>query len=225
MTANQSRRRAGPDSAFDAQRDEDAPPADQKTAPTSELPSYVYKALGPDDCTRFVGLEPNEDSQSPLICRLREIAFGDIPKYEALSYRWGDDSENSKETLRLITDEGEVQTLAIGQNLADAMHFFRAKGMHGLFWIDAICINQADVQERNRQLKMMPHIYFRAQTVLVWLGKAYARYNVQLHAHVWQMGQNVADEERFHRTVQEAVRTSCRPQPTRHVLQSQMKRS
>ncbi len=37
-------------------------------------------------------------------------------------------------------------------------------------WVDAICINQDNIPERNRQVRMMPHIYSRAESVLVWFG-------------------------------------------------------
>jgi hypothetical protein len=39
-----------------------------------------------------------------------------------------------------------------------------------LLWIDAICINQQDVQERNHQVRIMSHIYKWAECVRVWLG-------------------------------------------------------
>ena len=59
------------------------------------------------------------------------------------------------------------------RNLLEAL-----KKLHGppgqkkarTLWIDAICINQADISERSQQVRFMPHIYARAQTVLVWLG-------------------------------------------------------
>ncbi|KAH8801411.1 heterokaryon incompatibility protein-domain-containing protein [Xylogone sp. PMI_703] len=38
-------------------------------------------------------------------------------------------------------------------------------------WIDAICINQGDIQERNRHVKMMGSIYARAARVRIWLGE------------------------------------------------------
>ncbi len=41
-----------------------------------------------------------------------------------------------------------------------------------VLWIDARCINQADIAERNNQLRIMPHIYNRAHMVLAWLGTA-----------------------------------------------------
>ena len=47
----------------------------------------------------------------------------------------------------------------VGQNLWEALHYLR-KRVNGLrYWIDAICINQADIPERNQQLRIMPHIH------------------------------------------------------------------
>ncbi|OAQ96547.1 hypothetical protein LLEC1_02349 [Akanthomyces lecanii] len=37
-------------------------------------------------------------------------------------------------------------------------------------WIDAICVNQQDVAERNMQVSMMTQIYGQAQSVIIWLG-------------------------------------------------------
>jgi hypothetical protein len=39
-----------------------------------------------------------------------------------------------------------------------------------LLWIDAICINQADLDERIAQIKIMRQIYQHAHSVLIWLG-------------------------------------------------------
>jgi hypothetical protein len=42
---------------------------------------------------------------------------------------------------------------------------------HGpLFWIDQLCINQTDTDERNKQVRLMARIYSEACTVLIWLG-------------------------------------------------------
>lgn len=46
-----------------------------------------------------------------------------------------------------------------------------AKGSaSGFFWIDALCINQADLEERSAQVQIMPQIYTKASCVIVWLG-------------------------------------------------------
>jgi hypothetical protein len=39
-------------------------------------------------------------------------------------------------------------------------------------WIDAICINQADLVERGEQVQLMDSIYRQAASVVVWLGPA-----------------------------------------------------
>lgn len=42
-----------------------------------------------------------------------------------------------------------------------------------LLWIDAICIDQDNVEERTGQIKLMSHIFRHASRVIVWLGKCF----------------------------------------------------
>ncbi|KAI6797812.1 hypothetical protein KC332_g13920 [Hortaea werneckii] len=42
---------------------------------------------------------------------------------------------------------------------------------HGYFWIDAICINQDDIDEKNCQVQMMGEIYESAECVIACLGE------------------------------------------------------
>ncbi len=100
-------------------------------------------------------------------CTLAHVAFGDNPEYKALSYAWGDGTV--KRTILLNGTKFEV-----GNNLAAALVNIRglesAGEMPQAIWIDAICINQSDLEERGRQVRLMPNIYARAERVLVWLG-------------------------------------------------------
>jgi hypothetical protein len=41
-----------------------------------------------------------------------------------------------------------------------------------MIFVDAICVNQSELQERNNQVMLMGCIYQDAQKVLVWLGPA-----------------------------------------------------
>jgi hypothetical protein len=86
--------------------------------------------------------------------------------FTALSYTWGDETE-----LRHI-DFGGDKTLGIRDNL---WQFLRGQSLlitePKTFWIDAICINQANVLERNHQVNLMRDIYTRAEKVCIWLGK------------------------------------------------------
>jgi hypothetical protein len=125
---------------------------------------FPYSPLDPNhDSIRLVVLEPSESTTPDIRCRLHHVTFREKTKYEALSYTWGD-----KLATEPIYIDGRL--VWVGLNLREALDFLRDKQNERVLWIDAICINQADIQEKNRQLSIMPYIYTRAQTVVVWLG-------------------------------------------------------
>lgn len=62
------------------------------------------------------------------------------------------------------------QWLAIGENLNAALLMLRNSDSARTIWVDAICINQDDVNERNHQVHIMRKIYSNAASVIVWLG-------------------------------------------------------
>lgn len=159
MTANQSRRRV--------EKEMDTPTAD---AADTELP-FCYEPLNAGThSTRLLTIQRSTAQSSELSCKLIEVRFGDKPRYEALSYTWGDTAEK----LPVLVNG---QQFLVGRNLYDALHYLRNHGRKCAMWIDAICINQDDVAERNGQLRIMHHIYSRATTVMVWLGQEYAKYD------------------------------------------------
>ncbi|KND89321.1 Heterokaryon incompatibility protein 6, OR allele [Tolypocladium ophioglossoides CBS 100239] len=125
---------------------------------------------------RLVTIEPELNQDGLLICGLSTATFAARPAYEALSYRWGDDSINKK----IVVDDVEFN---VTENLWGALHHMRNKPRRVPIWIDAISINQHDIPEKNRQLRIMPHIYTRASTVLVWLGAAYSAIDVNADDH------------------------------------------
>jgi hypothetical protein len=88
------------------------------------------------------------------------------PKYTALSYAWGQPS-----STRTITIEAQ-DDVEIGENL---WWFLYCRGLtmkkSRLFWIDAICIDQSNVSERNHQVGLMKQIYSTASNVYIWLGR------------------------------------------------------
>jgi Heterokaryon incompatibility protein (HET) len=86
-----------------------------------------------------------------------------MPKYEALSYTWG--SEDSQNAILL-----DGKTFLVRDNMWEALIQFRLRDEEHMLWIDAICVNQDNISEQNQQVRIMPHIYTRAQVVLVWLG-------------------------------------------------------
>ncbi|KAG5971927.1 hypothetical protein E4U55_001008 [Claviceps digitariae] len=119
------------------------------------------------DAIRIVTIDPDLDQHGRLVCHLHTTTFAQQPRYETLSYRWGDDAL----TEAIVVDGVE---LLVTTNLWDALHYFHEHPRKMPIWIDAISINQRDVAERSSQLRIMPHIYTRASSTLVWLGCRYA---------------------------------------------------
>ena len=83
--------------------------------------------------------------------------------YEAISYVWGDPN-NTRDI------ECNGNTVQITTNLADALLQFRHPKRKRRLWVDALCINQADNNEKSLQVSRMGQIYKNAKRVLVWLG-------------------------------------------------------
>ncbi|KAE8340542.1 heterokaryon incompatibility protein-domain-containing protein [Aspergillus arachidicola] len=93
--------------------------------------------------------------------RLRDT--GKAHHYEAPSYVWG--NQNDPQTI--LVDGGDFQ---IGQNLYTALLYIRDDQLVRHLWVDAICINHNDEDEKARQFPLMRDIYGHAHRVLVWLG-------------------------------------------------------
>ena len=88
--------------------------------------------------------------------------------YTAISYEWGD-AKGRRQTIKI-----EGNSFEIRQNLYNLL--FRLAGREDLrrrsFWIDAICIDQDNVCEKNSQVQQMKDIFRNADEVFVWLGEA-----------------------------------------------------
>jgi hypothetical protein len=150
------------------------------------ITSFEYKPLE-DDCIRIVYLQPRRAKRraEEIECTLAHVAFGDRPEYKALSYAWGDGT-----TKRIILLDGIK--FEVGENLAAALVNIRGLESAGeqqqAIWIDAISINQSDLGERNRQVRLMPYIYARAQMVIVWLGIASTfKYHISSENNMYAM--------------------------------------
>ena len=85
-------------------------------------------------------------------------------EYEALSYVWGDPN-----VTRPISC-GSTQ-LNVTVNLFAALLAVRSCSYPRLLWVDAICIDQKNIKERDQQVRIMGDIYSQAKQVLIWLGE------------------------------------------------------
>jgi hypothetical protein len=100
---------------------------------------------------------------SPISCSLKPASLDDDPAYTALSYSWG----NSPERERIIVSGEQVDA---GRNLGDALLSLRDEIEEKVYWIDALCINQHDDEEKGRQVQLMRDIYRGAKQTILWLG-------------------------------------------------------
>jgi hypothetical protein len=105
-----------------------------------------------------------------LRCELIHANLDRAPDYAALSYTWGDGT-NVPHRLTNLSLNG--LTLQIGENLCRALAIIgkeiRERAIY--LWVDAVCINQNDLLERNSHLFLMPTIYSKAVVVTIWLGE------------------------------------------------------
>ncbi|KAI4916359.1 uncharacterized protein J4E92_009276 [Alternaria infectoria] len=83
--------------------------------------------------------------------------------FACVSYVWGDPNK----TVSIEVDNQEVQ---ITKNLFDFLCHIRDPNETLTLWADAICINQADLNEKSQQVAMMGDIYSRCSVVHIWLG-------------------------------------------------------
>jgi hypothetical protein len=113
---------------------------------------------------RLLELAPGE-FDDPILITLVEsnLSASEERPYEALSYVWGTAISSEKVLLNGVPVE-------VTSNLDCALRHLRFKLATRILWIDALSMNQKDVQERNHQVKIMGRIYSTADKVIIWLG-------------------------------------------------------
>jgi ankyrin repeat protein len=116
-----------------------------------------------DSKVRLLYLEPGH-SQDPIAGRLVCHSVKQKPRYDALSYSWGEQDDWTQITL-----DGRPG-FAVTRTLWSALRRLRSTAVARPIWIDAICINQTNTAERNQQVDMMDTTFGNARSVLIWLG-------------------------------------------------------
>ncbi|KAF7196751.1 Heterokaryon incompatibility protein 6, OR allele [Pseudocercospora fuligena] len=137
--------------------------------------------------------------ESDIFVELREVPFdklGDSYHFEALSYHWGT-GDPSKPILvkigfnpehappkaaptgpiedrwgivRTVVDMNKTKQLWVRDNLHSALLHLRREKEKVVLWIDALCIDQENIAEKQDQISKLAHIFSKADNVLVWLG-------------------------------------------------------
>jgi hypothetical protein len=151
--------------------------------PLQPLPAFQHDPLDQEvHSIRLMEILP-DSNDSAIRCRIRHATI-DEASYKCLSYTW---------LPRFPEHDIEVNgaILTVGENLYQFLFAYRNYQREGQrrtaqdysghdnepspllcsLWIDAICIDQFNLSERNHQVRQMGHIYKSAQQVLIWLGR------------------------------------------------------
>ncbi|KAK3995522.1 HET-domain-containing protein [Cladorrhinum sp. PSN332] len=129
------------------------------------MSKYEYRPL-PEGSIRLLRIKPNTDQGAPIECEILVYPILDSGRtslYEGLSYVWG--SQDNPRSIRINGCE-----FPVGGNLYSAISALRDRYLDRVMWVDAICINQADKNEKGHQVQAMARIYAQARGVVVWLG-------------------------------------------------------
>ncbi|GAP92954.1 putative heterokaryon incompatibility protein [Rosellinia necatrix] len=128
---------------------------------------------------RLLNIQPGA-FDDPVKCNFHytHLTGDDSPHspFDGLSYCWGSSSDAAYILLDPEYDSGFGRSwngheFPVGRNVETALRRLRSDTKPLSIWVDAICINQDDLNERSGQVKIMRMIYSQATTVHIWLGE------------------------------------------------------
>ncbi|KAI1323033.1 heterokaryon incompatibility protein-domain-containing protein [Xylariaceae sp. FL0255] len=126
----------------------------------SQPSAYPYHHLMEND-VRLLRILPGD---GPIECILHQMPLAEELMFYALSYVWG--KSNERADIKL-----EGKSFQVTRNLHEALQYLRDRDdVDGYIWIDAICLNQSNLEEKSMQIPRMVDIYRAALAVFIWLG-------------------------------------------------------
>ncbi|CZR57672.1 uncharacterized protein PAC_07561 [Phialocephala subalpina] len=124
-------------------------------------PEHKYSPLkSRSNSLRLLDLS-GKDGSHFTSCRMKEFQTEKCPPYSALSYVWG----KLKGSIPFLIDSRKID---VTPNLFGALQVIHQKKLTKWLWVDALCINQADDEEKSNQVQEMRFIYRKAERVFAW---------------------------------------------------------
>lgn len=117
-------------------------------------------------CLRILEMLPGHP-RDPIHCKLKTVTLKEAPPYHALSYAWG----NDEHVVGVYIDGDKV--LKVSSNLRSAFRHLRSREESTFLWVDAVCINQHDTNEKSWQVSMMSQFYRKSSKTIIWIGPEY----------------------------------------------------
>lgn len=133
-------------------------------SPLTASRQYAYISIdSTQQKIRLLNVKPGGYDEEAISISLSHVRLSDKPTYVALSYVWCD-----KKAARTCSLD-DVR-LAINDSLYRALRRFRGESKCLTLWVDALCINQNDLDERSAQVQLMRKTYEGADSISAWLG-------------------------------------------------------
>jgi hypothetical protein len=133
---------------------------------------YSYSLLQEDE-VRLLEVAPGVLSD-PLVCEIFHTNLDGVA-FEAISYTWADEKGDLTSNRFVAVETSKAigkRYVMVTANCETAIRCVRSTTETRVIWIDALCINQADLAERGHQVRHMPRIYSPARRVLAYLGNS-----------------------------------------------------
>lgn len=135
-------------------------------------PTTIYDTRLLQNEFRLLILDPslNELDGAPVHVDLQICAHNNCPEYETVSYTWGGEEGDSRAAKPIFVGS-YWDILFQTKNCWEMLRALRRRTCPRVLWVDAICINQRDIIEREAQVNKMGRIYEEALRVVVHLGE------------------------------------------------------
>ncbi|KAK3707218.1 hypothetical protein LTR37_012218 [Vermiconidia calcicola] len=128
----------------------------------------IYETLDlSTDSLRLLQVQSPSDEDA-IRCTTHNATIG-TEQYTAVSYMWHPESGRERSPQPYIRLNG--QRLEVGPNLFAFLEVAQQQYAGQTLWIDRLCIDQSNHDERNHQVSQMHRIYADAKTTLIWLGR------------------------------------------------------
>ncbi|EXJ74247.1 uncharacterized protein A1O5_02543 [Cladophialophora psammophila CBS 110553] len=131
----------------------------------TRIPKAIEILPGPIPVPFWGDLKPKEpNGNHKCNAKLDVPSQFALADYDALSYVWGDSAPNQQIALNGCGFE-------VTPNLHAALRHLRDGSAERTLWVDAICIDQSNTKEKEREVSRIDKIYYHARQVVVWLGE------------------------------------------------------
>ncbi|KAI8635649.1 heterokaryon incompatibility protein-domain-containing protein [Xylariaceae sp. FL1651] len=126
----------------------------------------IYQKLNPNEI-RLIRVSRGSDDTVPLLIAWKVVdLYSKETPYTTISYTWG----SKEDEVTLVLEKGELSIPRNGYGALELLCDHAPARQTEWCWIDCLCINQGDDEEKREQIKIMKDIFKLSSHCIVWLG-------------------------------------------------------